>query len=319
MVALKVYFGNECRRTNSAPATYDSLKTYIFNLTGLENPLVQYNDEEGDLITISSNTEYQDFLSFSTGIAKLQVSPSKVSQSSETFPVVLKSSGSSSIPPKNDQEISTRVMTEDKSQGMSKPKMQESGCDPEEPSSKFIETIPLFTSSVLSGSDVSTSEKFTNTKNNLLESIKQVIREEIGKPVGLKVSGLNFKHLGIICNGCRMNPIVGIRYKCSDCDVNFCEECEFSKEHQHPFFKLRQPEFVPRNENENLLKSGIFNRKEESKNLDSFKGKKESVKVYDENVKKIALMGFSAEQALEALVKSNNNLELAMEKLLMLD
>ncbi|CAF1389061.1 unnamed protein product [Adineta steineri] len=34
------------------------------------------------------------------------------------------------------------------------------------------------------------------------------------------------RHNNILCNSCFMNPIVGIRYKCS-CGINLCEKCEF--------------------------------------------------------------------------------------------
>ena len=49
-------------------------------------------------------------------------------------------------------------------------------------------------------------------------------------------------HKNIICHGCKVNPIKGIRYKCSYClDFNFCQTCEANKEHDHPFIKLKLP------------------------------------------------------------------------------
>ena len=49
-------------------------------------------------------------------------------------------------------------------------------------------------------------------------------------------------HNGIECNGCKMKPIKGLRYKCSICpDVNFCQKCEenLGEKHNHPLFKLK--------------------------------------------------------------------------------
>lgn len=323
MVALKIYFESECRRTNKAPDSFQLLKDLIFSYTGLLDVTFKYEDEEGDEITISSESEYFDFLSFSNNIAKLHVHRVKKEQSCETFPVKTKSSSSSSVPIKSDQGISTRVLTEDRSQGTSKPKMQESGCDPEEPSNKFIETIPLYTSSVLSGSDIKTSDKFTSTKSNLLESIRMVIREEIGKPNLMKASGIMLKHFGVKCSSCNVCPIVGIRYKCSVCEVNYCEECEFAKDHEHPFFKVRKPEFVPRDEVKNIKegKNNVRENVEQSLSAErEKKGRKDGMvqgSVYEFNVKKIMEMGFNAEQALDALVKTNNHFESAVDNLLL--
>ena len=322
MVALKIFFGSECRRCNSAPSTYDLLNEYILTITGLSNPLIQYQDEEEDLITITTDVEYQDFLLYFQGLAKLLVSPSKIEQSSNTFPVFTKSSASLAAPRMIEQSISTRVVTEDKSQGMPKPKMQESGCDPEQGISKIIETIPLETSSVLSGPpELKTSEKFTKTKSNLLESIRCVIREEMGKGPSLKVSGINLAHRGIQCDGCKISPILGIRYKCSVCEVNFCEQCEYSKDHPHPFFKVRLPE-PSQDDPSPLMKVRVPKPKkeEEEKKIPPpapEKPKKDAgFTIYQANIKKIIPMGFTYDQALSALIASSNCLDLAIEDLI---
>ena len=55
-------------------------------------------------------------------------------------------------------------------------------------------------------------------------------------------------HSSYICDGCGMNPIKGIRYKCTVCkDFDYCEGCEvtLSSKHGHPFLKIRKPEFAP--------------------------------------------------------------------------
>ena len=51
-------------------------------------------------------------------------------------------------------------------------------------------------------------------------------------------------HRNIICDGCGMHPLVGVRYKCSVCrNFDYCEKCEekFKNEHQHPFIKIYNP------------------------------------------------------------------------------
>ena len=51
----------------------------------------------------------------------------------------------------------------------------------------------------------------------------------------------NQKHHNIvICDGCGVSPIVGIRYKCSICpNYDYCENCEATKKHAHPFLKIK--------------------------------------------------------------------------------
>jgi len=53
-------------------------------------------------------------------------------------------------------------------------------------------------------------------------------------------------HPGFICDGCNMNPIKGIRYKCSQCrNFDLCENCESKTDHKHPFLKIREPKNAP--------------------------------------------------------------------------
>ena len=49
-------------------------------------------------------------------------------------------------------------------------------------------------------------------------------------------------HYNVICDGCGMNPIQGIRYKCSVCkNFDYCEKCEDTIPHDHAFIKLVHP------------------------------------------------------------------------------
>lgn len=54
-------------------------------------------------------------------------------------------------------------------------------------------------------------------------------------------------HPRIICDGCECAPVMGVRYKCAVCpDFDFCEKCEDSIDHPHPFLKIRRPEMAPK-------------------------------------------------------------------------
>ena len=55
-------------------------------------------------------------------------------------------------------------------------------------------------------------------------------------------------HKNSACDGCDMNPIVGIRYKCTVRDnYDLCEQCEKKlQENPHPMLKIRQPSQAPK-------------------------------------------------------------------------
>jgi uncharacterized CHY-type Zn-finger protein len=53
-------------------------------------------------------------------------------------------------------------------------------------------------------------------------------------------------HKRITCDNCHKRDITGIRYKCAVCpNFDFCQECEATFEHPHPFLKIRNPKQAP--------------------------------------------------------------------------
>ena len=53
-------------------------------------------------------------------------------------------------------------------------------------------------------------------------------------------------HPHIICDDCGVNPVMGVRYKCSVCnDFDLCEKCEAKSDHPHPFLKIKHPRQKP--------------------------------------------------------------------------
>lgn len=54
-------------------------------------------------------------------------------------------------------------------------------------------------------------------------------------------------HFGVMCDGCGMKPIKGIRYKCNTCsNFDYCDKCEemLAEQHGHPFIKLTSPKMA---------------------------------------------------------------------------
>lgn len=42
----------------------------------------------------------------------------------------------------------------------------------------------------------------------------------------------NFIHRGIVCDGCKLSPIIGARYKCIQCyNFDLCQGCETMQKH----------------------------------------------------------------------------------------
>ena len=71
----------------------------------------------------------------------------------------------------------------------------------------------------------------------LLETSKIVSQSKLNQ----KKSKNNYVHEGIKCNNCGAFPIVGIRYKCLECDnFNCCEKCEQEQSHPHLFYKIKK-------------------------------------------------------------------------------
>jgi len=53
-------------------------------------------------------------------------------------------------------------------------------------------------------------------------------------------------HEHITCDGCQKKPIIGARYKCAVCaDFDYCEACEATIEHPHPFLKIKTLKQTP--------------------------------------------------------------------------
>ena len=68
------------------------------------------------------------------------------------------------------------------------------------------------------------------------------------KPQEEKEQSKNDKvvHFGVTCDSCQKNDIEGARYKCSVCsNFDFCEQCQETVEHEHPFLKIKTLKQTP--------------------------------------------------------------------------
>lgn len=86
--------------------------------------------------------------------------------------------------------------------------------------------------------------------NGTGKMIKQIHRDvyalltkEVQKHLGsAKSKQEEVVHTGFICDGCNVDPIKGIRYKCSvRPDFDLCSKCESKEEQPYPMLKIRNP------------------------------------------------------------------------------
>ena len=60
------------------------------------------------------------------------------------------------------------------------------------------------------------------------------------------VEAIKVTHEGIKCDGCQIEPILGIRYKCGVCPIyELCSLCESKSTHDHPMLKMRKADPEP--------------------------------------------------------------------------
>lgn len=69
------------------------------------------------------------------------------------------------------------------------------------------------------------------------EEFKPLAQSYIGTPTEEPV------HFNVTCASCGIQPITGIRYKCTVCpELNSCAACEEKNQHPHSFVKIRLPD-----------------------------------------------------------------------------
>jgi len=112
----------------------------------------------------------------------------------------------------------------------------------QELSEMLPKTTPVTASSTSSPSSSSSSSASSSSSSVSLSSASSSSSE----------SGEAVVHRGIICDGCGMRPIVGIRYHCTTCNVpggyDMCERCDTAGDkhpNSHLMLKMRVPAHVP--------------------------------------------------------------------------
>ncbi len=280
-MTVKIYLNEHIHRVSKLPTTLEALKTLIQTLFKNELPQswsVQYVDQDGDKITVSHEQDYKELVELETNspatIFKLYIAAAELGKSQE----ITKEAKIEKLPEASQRKISEEKNIEEekweKIENIENPKAEK----PEKFKKEKFEKVPKckefgqakkILKKILKGK-LSEAEKteanqqleqiisqFTPEQREVFEAKRerfemkmkfvQQIRAELkgetqgevkyetdanGKPI----------HSEVTCDGCQTKPVVGVRYKCSVCKgFNFCEVCEETKEHTHPFLKLRTP------------------------------------------------------------------------------
>ncbi len=101
---------------------------------------------------------------------------------------------------------------------------------------KIAKPLPLYPSTSLPQPPVAPKEDYPPLLPVLYKST-ETITEKVN-------DWKNISHVNVSCDGCGKKPIVGIRYKCVNCDeFNLCGECEGKVEHYplHVFLRVYLP------------------------------------------------------------------------------
>ena len=98
--------------------------------------------------------------------------------------------------------------------------------------------------------DKDEKKEFENNIQNIIESNIDDIKNDVLNSVISEISKSKIIiknpidkviHDGIQCKGCGIVPIIGIRYKCAECDnFNYCQKCEEMGGHPHLFYKIKK-------------------------------------------------------------------------------
>ena len=96
-------------------------------------------------------------------------------------------------------------------------------------------------------------------RNKFFKDLNKILKSEVNKYCTTEYQRLMIEHLekkkadqskvvhhGCACDGCNVEPIVGIRYKCTFREnFDLCEKCEAIAPQMYPMLKIRHPSKAP--------------------------------------------------------------------------
>lgn len=216
-MSLKLSYNGEIHKLQKIPASFAALIEVTLSIFGSALPKefsLNYEDSEGDRIVIANDEDLkalvQTELATSTKSTKIYVQAK--SQSSQPDEIIIQKE-TKILENKLDSSSISRAST-------NKEEIREAVTD------LIFEQVPTLANLLkeMLGESVNLSQSQDNQKTSSSQQKKQAVHQRVS------------------CDGCGVNPIVGLRYKCSVCpDFDFCEKCEDTVKHDHAFIKIKEP------------------------------------------------------------------------------
>jgi hypothetical protein len=266
MLTLKFCFQNEIHKCSKLPTDYESLlqavqTVFKDQLAGAFD--LQYEDCDGDKVMLSNEEDYQAMLESESKnkSVKVYITPkgeqalfqmraSTLSNNSNESPVILKTEDNFQIIDK--KPVESKIVEIPQIEGIKEVEIKDEDLPQLNQETqtiiKVLKDLPVQTSEI--------KPEVVEEKVDIMKLVNKALEEKIPEltksiqekmtqsmMASQKVDSNDNKevvHTFVKCDGCGVKPIIGARYKCSVCyDFDYCQNCEASKEHAHPFLKIK--------------------------------------------------------------------------------
>jgi len=248
---VKISFNDDIRRVSlEKNITYEELvrtSRSIFKFSSTSELVIKYEDDEKDIVTVSSDLELKEAVALAGRIGKvLRLFVSEKSNSAPKDESVQAAPATSNfvqfLDPNTilaDITISPDRLNEVLGLLSGLGGIQTNNKQPVELlglAKDLVGSVPWLQEligNIIKKEEAKSSSSNNNNNNNTSSSCS---------------SNTAVIHEGVTCDGCSQSPIVGARFKCTVChDYDLCEKCEAKGTHDssHPLVKMLKPRSCP--------------------------------------------------------------------------
>ena len=251
---------------------FSSLLSSVEPLLGFRPSQLQYPDEEGDLVTVESQFDFQEALKFAQINGEITFQPLA---SMEQLPLVQSQildppQSVEPVPPQPVEPIKPVLLPVVESVGAGQtekkvePVTQGEAVFQKSPPNLEVPFLPVPIVPTAPKEEKVVEAKVPPQLREPTETqlppppvrgpqgydpllIQSIIDEELQSLMPARQSLLRSQlasksvHVGVKCSWCGVTPIKGARFKCEKCEMDLCEDCEEKQEHEHVLVKYRLP------------------------------------------------------------------------------